>query len=240
MTLLEKAVLYAEGESCPPLQAWTGKNWQDLTPVELLPGRVIYGGPAITGQLRLGSGFLPISELQVWGSAVTDRAPELNILWPAEHEEIDLAGWENKTLIGFVDNPAAQVTVNGAPVEKNGHYFSVKLGRLGLTPWEENLVVITAEDPQGRRTTRELLIALGKFVDYELNLPDEIIHTDKESIEVSGRIYKDQYKVSINDQPVPVTGGSFRTTVALQEGFNRIRITFTNEEKGFSGPSTGR
>ena len=40
--------------------------------------------------------------------------------------------------------------------------------------------------------------------------------------------------MSVNDQPVPVTGRSFRTTVALQEGFNLIRITFTNEEKGFT------
>src|SRR5690606_13704610 len=72
-TLLEKAVLYTEGEYCPSLQAWTGKNWRDLTPVKVLPGRVTYGEPAITvEQLQLNSGFLPLSELQVWGSAVTD------------------------------------------------------------------------------------------------------------------------------------------------------------------------
>ena len=90
-TLVEKAVLYTVGEYCPSLQAWTGENWQYLTPVELHPGRVAYGGPAITGQLRLSSGFLPLNELQIWGSAVTDRAPALKILWPAEHEEIGRA-----------------------------------------------------------------------------------------------------------------------------------------------------
>src|SRR5690606_37191038 len=107
-------------------------------------------------------------------------------------------------------------------------------GPFGACPLEGKLVAIPAGDPPGRRTPRGPPVALGKFCGYEPYLPGEVIPYDPATIEVSGSVYKDIYKVSVNDPPVPVTGRSFRTTVALQEGFKLIRITFTNEEKGFT------
>ena len=77
LTLLEKAVLYAEGESCPPPGLDRGKL-ADLTPVELLRA----GSPTGTGDYRSTPAWqrFLLERVAGLGSAVTDRAPALKIL----------------------------------------------------------------------------------------------------------------------------------------------------------------
>ena len=145
-TLLEKAVLYTEGEYCPSLQAWTGKNWRDLTPAVLLPD-VTYGSrqlPSNPAQQRLS----PLgTSAEVWGVRRHRPCPGIKNPLPGEHEEIDLAAGRTKHSSGLWTTPA-NIRVNGEPVE-NRPLFSVKLGRFGACPLGRNLVVITSIRPPG-------------------------------------------------------------------------------------------
>jgi len=71
-TLLEKVIVHTQNSFYTPLYAWVDNGWRELTPVELLPGCIIYNGGVLTQKLRMiNNGFNSLSEVQVFGSGVT-------------------------------------------------------------------------------------------------------------------------------------------------------------------------
>ena len=232
--LVEKITVYGEKGFYVYPEVKSGENWINLTPIAEEEGKLTFAGAMITEQIRVrSSGSGTVNEVQVLGSPVTDQAPTVKILWPSDGEELDLISWGTKELSGLVDNPESQIYVNGKKASHNGHYFTVKLPFLGLKPWENNKITVTAVDPQNRESSQELFVSLGKFSDFILDQPAQLVYTDQETFRLSGRVPHPKCQVEVNGAPVPINNRLFSTEAPLVEGLNLIKISFTDQITGF-------
>ena len=232
--LVEKIIVYGEKGFYVYPEVQAGENWITLTPIAEEEGKLTFAGAMITEQIRVrSSGSGTVNEVQVIGSPVTDQTPTVKILWPTDGEELDLISWGTKELRGLVDNPESQIYVNGKKASQNGHYFTVKLPFLGLKPWENNKITVTAVDPQNRESSQELFVSLGKFSDFILDQPAQLVYTDQETFRLSGRVPHPKCQVEVNGAPVPINNRLFSTEAPLVEGLNLIKISFTDQITGF-------
>ena len=233
-TLLTEVTVFGKTAAYNNLSALVENNWVRLASSEIREDRVYYREPLLTDRLRVEGASSALGEILILGSTITDRAPELKITWPSDGDIIDLAGWGNKEIEGFIDNPKAVVRINGMPTEQKGHHFSLRLNKAGLRPWESTTLNAVAIDDKNRETRMALTVALGKFEDCRLDQPDQLIYTTENAFTISGRVQKPFYQVKVNDQLINVSGGKFTTLVTLEEGFNQIRVEFIDTQKNIS------
>src|SRR5690554_2583542 len=232
-TLLEEVIISTRERGSVDLYAWVNEEWKKLYPIEVLVNRVILREHLLTDTLLLESAG-QACEVTVFGSTITDQAPTVKINWPADGAEIDLSGWEHRELKGFIDNPRAEVTVNGVPATQHGHTFRVPLHKLALIPWEIQRISALAQDEKGRDGRAEIEITLGKFTDCRIDQPDILAYTKEDTFRLSGSVQQSYYQVKVNDQLVPVNQKKYQTLVPLQAGFNLIKIEFYDTRTGYT------
>ncbi|TCL54575.1 RHS repeat-associated protein [Hydrogenispora ethanolica] len=228
--LIENALVFTGNGSNARLFAWMDENWVEFTNPEYSASWIQFNGPVTTDRIKLETTG-PVAELRMNGSIATDQAPTVRIFRPNNGEELALSGWSSQELLGFVDNPKAVVDVNGIAARLNGHYFTVPLGKTGLQSGASAILTATARDPEGRKGSATVTAFLGKFADGSLDQPEGMVYTDQSTFTISGYINQpSQYRVTVNDAPVTVSGNRFLTTVMLQEGLNIIKVQFINAQ----------
>lgn len=235
-TLVAEVRVYTTPDADFDLLALVNGVWTKLAKSGNAGGVITFNGPITTNELQLeNSGGYGAAELQVLGSPITDQAPLLQILTPNDGDILDFHSQPD--LIGFVDNPAARVTVNGLAADQDGQYFLINLARLGITPWEPMTVTVTAIDPEQRETTITLTVLWGEPPLLQLDQPDQLVYTTQGSFTVSGQASWPHCTVTVNGQPVMLTvNQAFSAKVSLQEGLNLIQIqgTVTAGNKQFT------
>ena len=185
---LEEVTVFTGDQATIELYARVDEQWTRLYPVAVYANRIVFHEHLVTDRLYLETPDRPC-EVTVSGSVLTDRAPLVKITWPVEGEAIDLSGWEEKEVTGLVDNPRAQVYVNGEPAIQHGHTFKLSLSKLGIQPWEQTELIAVARDEQGREGSHVITVTLGKTDDCSIDQPDILAYTKQDSLS-SAVLYK--------------------------------------------------
>ena len=207
------------------MQLYTSGSTQLSQSSPMVSG-VRFSGPVTTDSLRLENpSNSTINEVRVAGSQITDQAPTVRILWPADGEVVSLSDWDHRELIGFIDNPEAVVKVNGATVYQNGHYFRIDLPDLKVQLWQTSKVSAVATDPQGRVSNQTIEFMYGELPVINLDQADQLSYTDQSSAVISGNVLVTCSQVSVNGKSYPVSNHKFSVAVPLEEGFNPINVT---------------
>ena len=238
-SLIETVEIYAPSNLAATVSAKTGAGLVQLTQTETGDGYACYqGGVSAAGLNVINHGGLPFAEIRVLAGAVNDSAPELKIIWPkdlaqAATEVPECDDDDKEYVLGRIDNPQAQVYVNDIQAKQSGHYFWIRLGELGLNDNEVNAVTVKAVDPAGRESSQAVEFFWGETPDYRLDQEDIIHYTNQTAFTISGKAGSRQYEVLVDSKPATVDPKRrFSATVALEEGFNLIPITFKYTDKG--------
>jgi RHS repeat-associated protein len=165
-----------------------------------------------------------VNALRILGSPITDRAPAVSLVWPADGTEINLV--ENlRFVIGMTDNENTQVSINGIQAHQRGHYFWLNLAQLN-SGWQDGALLITAvaADGQGRTGTATATIYKAPQALLTVNLPESVTCTTGSQIAVSGTVSGALVDVKVNGSAVTVSQKNFSTNVSLNEGLNIITV----------------
>ena len=125
---------------------------------------------------------------------------------------------------GVVSEPAASVSVAGIPamVHADGS-FAVPVSLVEGT----NAIAIVATDAAGNSATSTLSVTRDSTAPA-LTMADLPSETSSATITVSGTVESGISFVTVNGQPVAVTGGTYSTPVALSFGSNVIFVEATD------------
>jgi RHS repeat-associated protein len=166
-----------------------------------------------------------LNEIQVYGSKVTQAAPQITLSQPAGST---LAAGSVVQVEGFVDNAAAAIAVNGQPQQLQGHFFSCPVF-VNSTASTFN-VQITAVDGQGRKGTLEKTFAINKSPSTALpvlqcELPERY-YTASPTVTVKGTALHANV-VTVNSTAAALQGGTgvYSQEMNLDEGENKVVIT---------------
>jgi RHS repeat-associated protein len=231
---LDEIELYYTGNT-PPVQLMIEQNgqWITLTPSRTETGTAggsfIYTPASAATRIRVEYPGVPgnsagPAELIVYGSRIDEGAPKVRILAPRDGEVLDLTEWVKQKLVGTVDNPEAEIRVNGIRIENEGTAFEVPFTSLGLKSNEAKTIEVVATDGAGRTGTDKITVCIGLPPNFTVNLPDRIIYTKEAQITVSGQVLAPSSRVFINGVEAPVKNKAFSMVVPLQEGLNPITI----------------
>ena len=236
---IEAVEIYAPSNLAATVSAKTGTGLTQLTQTETGDGYLYFqGGVSATGLNIINHTGLPFAEIRVLASADTDAAPEIKIIWPMP---VDRPGKEipecddddKEYVLGRVDNPEAQVFVNGKSARQSGHYFWIRFSELGFNYGEINMVTVKAIDPAGRESSKQMEFFWGDTPEYRIDQKDIIYYTSKTAFTLSGQVGSRQYQLFIDEKPVSMDQKRrFTAVVTLEEGFNLIPITFHYTDKG--------
>lgn len=117
------------------------------------------------------------------------------------------------TVTGTVNDPAASVTVNGAPAIMANGAFTASNITLTLGP---NVITAAATDPLGNRTVKSATVYL--------DLP-EAKKTPRFAITARGAISDSASTISVNGVAATIASGSFSASVPLVDGMNTLTAT---------------
>ncbi|MCL6590872.1 MAG: hypothetical protein K6U80_13090, partial [Firmicutes bacterium] len=234
---------YLGGFFSPEVWVEQEGHWVKLPSPRNEPGAVggtlVYANPGLAARVRISPSAAPGSfsgpaELELLGSAINDGPPRVRILAPADGEILSLSELAKTYLTGTVDNPAAEVRVNGRKIPLEGTGFEAPLASLGLKPGEAQTIEVVAADPDGRSGGARISLGIGLSLGFTLDLPDELIYTKESQITVSGQVWANNCRIYVNGLEVPVKDKAFATVVSLAEGYNPILVKAVFGAFGFS------
>ena len=161
--LLETAV-YADGPAVISIEARNGGAWTTIPGLDRVAvgnagvGWYTFSAAVTADGLRLiihgpGAG---IAELAVTGSPSNDGPPVLRLLGPAPG---DIVG-QTVTVVGMVDDPDAEITVNGVTATLNGHLFTATITLSATSADAARQISLTAVDPAGQETQATVTVYL--------------------------------------------------------------------------------
>lgn len=234
--LLERVEVYASAGATITVSARVDDAWVDLSPVSGDEGRLVFSGPVIAGSLRISNpGGFTIHEVRAFGSLTTDQAPTVRITHPDSNIIANSCRTSNITLKGFVDNPDAQITVNGEPVHMDGHTFTYLIRVFGRPLWEEETYSVVATDAQNRQGQDSVDLLIGDPNNIKLDQDDQVYYSNQDTFNISGTMLMPFSKVYVNDQLVSVSNnGRFSANSPLQEGLNvipvKVAFSYGNEK----------
>ncbi|OCL26003.1 hypothetical protein U472_08220 [Orenia metallireducens] len=230
--LVEEVEIYAnEDNPYFKLYAWIDGSWVELYETEHGIKSVKYQQSIKTDKLLVENpGGFTIGEIRVEGAATTNREAEVEILTPIEKEVLDNKELKDKRIIGFVDNPNTQVTINGNQVWKRGHYFWLESTRIQGKKWEENNVFAVAKDNQGRVSADQVEVLLGDKPFFTIDQADELVYTNQQTFKISGSMKQPLNQLLINGEEVEVEDRTFNQELELEEGFNLIEIEVAHQK----------
>ncbi len=230
-TLLRDVEIWSRGYSSTQVFARQNGAWAQLQNQgggtycsEYAP----FGDPVITDTLLLRTdGLGNLTGVRALGSPVTDAAPVVGFVWPKDGEEIGLLD-NLRFVIGYVDNTAADVRVNGERVTKIGHFFWINLLQLDALLRDSLTIEARATDEKGRETIKSISIhrEAGSFI--TVDIPEETQYTAQSAITVSGEVSSRFVEVTVNGASVPVSQRRYSASVPLQEGLNLITVQGRN------------
>jgi len=154
-------------------------------------------------------------------TVVHDRdAPGISLL----RSSVGLLTNKDLTVVAGVVDEAASLTVGGIPatVHADGS-FSVPVPLVEGT----NTIQIVATDAAGNSASSTLTVARDS-TPPTLTMADLPTETSSPTVTVSGTVESGISFVTVNGQPVPVTGGAYSTDVALSFGANVIFVEATD------------
>ena len=232
LTLNQAAIVgsvevYTQNEAQLNLYSFVNNLWIPLSSSGAAAGFVQFNGPSgVVTKLRIENpSGVDIGEIRVLGSPITNQAPTVKILWPEDGTVVDIQDWSQRKLVGFVDNPDADVTVNDKKVYQNGHYFGEDLSHLKLKLWETGKLTAVARDSSGRQGRDEVEFVVGELPLMTLDQPEQLTYTDQDNFTISGTVKLPLFKVTVNGVPVTVSNWKFDSKVNLKEGYNLIETT---------------
>jgi chitobiase/beta-hexosaminidase-like protein/glucodextranase-like protein/Big-like domain-containing protein/LVIVD repeat-containing protein len=126
------------------------------------------------------------------------------------------------TISGTVDDPSAQIAVNGKTAQATDGSFS--LSGIGLLEGENNISV-EAKDPAGNPGTDSITLNLDMVPPViTVTSPTANAFLNTQQITVTGTVNEPVTAVTVNDAPAVVNGLSFTLSTTLTEGMNLLNI----------------
>jgi RHS repeat-associated protein len=231
---LDELILSYSGNP-PQVQVAIEQNgeWVSLTDAPknetgVLGGELVYAKVGLARQIRVTGGLLNgLTELRINGSPVAGGPPRVRIVTPGDGEILSLTEWTGMKLTGTVDNPRAELRVNGQLVETDGTDFEFPLAQLGLKVNEEKTIRVTATDSQGRTGADQVTVTIGIPPEFTVNLPEQIVYTRETQIAVTGKVSAPTGSVTVNGIEAVMTNQKFSAIIPLQEGLNLITVKVT-------------
>jgi RHS repeat-associated protein len=175
----------------------------------------------LASKIRINSPYsFMLSEFKVFGSPLTDRMPIITSLSSEETGSPYLV-----KVLGTVDNPSADVTVDGQVTDRNGLAFSKIVDLSPFINSNGKVVNVVATDESGRECRKNITIyTLGCNPLFNLDQASQITLTANNEINISGTVDHDNITVWINDQQVNVQNRIFNENRALSEGLNLFTV----------------
>jgi RHS repeat-associated protein len=162
--------------------------------------------------------------IRVIGSLERNGAPEIEMRWPVNGELVELGGI-GQSVVGYVDDPRAKVSINGIAAQQRGHLFWGTLRTSGWGDQAGHELLVRAVDEENRESQKLVRWYDKESLLYSVNLPEGISYTLENSILVSGRMLPTM-QVIINGQEIEGGWRGFSHRVELSEGLNRIELLF--------------
>jgi len=173
-----------------------------------------------------------LAEIRIIASPTEDHAPEIKLLQPSFFALgiplLNLA----LPIIGFVDNPAATVTINGIRANVFRNYFSLMPQLLNVLDGEDALLCIEATDQKGRVTRHEIRVFCGDSYLIELDNGNDTIYTASLEATISGRCANNSFVLEIGGVPAVIGGRRFSVTIPVEEGFNLVPLVVRSRQSG--------
>ncbi len=207
------------------LYALVDDNWVEVYPTAEGLKSVTYQDYIITDQLLIKNpGRLPITEVEVKYSTVDNREPEIRILNPEDNQHFTPQELSKERIIGYVDNPDTEITINGQQAYHRGHYFWLEANRIGAGSNKASQITAVVRDDTGRVNYARRTIYVGNKVLLEVNLDEGIIYTEEDNLTLSGTIRNPLNQLTINGEEVNISGQYFSKEIDLSPGLNLIKI----------------
>ncbi|MFW6386801.1 MAG: discoidin domain-containing protein, partial [Bacillota bacterium] len=167
----------------------------------------------------------PLSEVDIDSFAKTSGSPEVKILKPLPEKIVSTAEVSDQKVIGFVDNPEAEIRVNGKEVYKRGHHFWLPLNHLEVYNRGKVTLEVEAVDSLGRKGEFTEDIFVLEEDSFTVDNAGEITYTESDKAVISGEIKSPLDRVEINGEQTALNSGQFNKEIELEQGLNRIKIT---------------
>ena len=192
-----------------------------------LGGQLIYSGIGQATQIRVsydsGSADNSLGELMIYGSAINDGAPTIQITAPLDGDVFTLSQWGQGKFRAMLDNPDVTLKLNGQVTYFTGTAIVLPLPQLG-NPQGEQVIKAEVTDSQGRSGCDTITISVSTPPDFTVNLPEGITYTREAQITVSGAVIIPTSRITINGVAVTVQNNRFSTVYPLKEGLNLLTI----------------
>jgi hypothetical protein len=153
------------------------------------------------------------------------KAPATAITTPADKAILNT---QMVTVSGGIDDPTAQVTVNGLPAQGSGGIWTLE----GFTLQEgNNSLLVEARDPAGNKGSASATVVLDTIPPVvTVTAPVDGLYTNLVQVTVIGTVNEEVASVTINGVAASVSLASpakstFTGTLTLTEGTNSIVVT---------------
>ncbi|MFP4662229.1 MAG: discoidin domain-containing protein, partial [Halanaerobiales bacterium] len=207
------------------LYAWIDSNWIEIPQTEAGLRNITYREYFKTDKLLVKNPQgLPVSEVSVSFSTENKREPEVEILRPEDNQFFTHHELSREKVIGFLDNPETDVLINGQQAYHRGHYFWLETNRIGAASNKDNNITTVVRDDSGRVNYDRKTIFVGNRPLLEVDLADEILYIDEDTINLRGTIRQPLNELRINGEEVAVSGQQFTKEINLEPAYNMIRI----------------
>jgi RHS repeat-associated protein len=209
------------------LQTRNGKDWVALIPAQTDNDKTTYQLGSEIDSLRVVTNGTGVGEIRVWGSPTWDQAPTVRFIWPTtdESDSANALGLNRHVILGFVDNPYANVTVNGVETEQMGQYFWINASSIGSMSDQPTTITATATDSKKRTAQATMLYESSLVNVLALDQKNEVLYSALKTYTISGSVSSWGLTVDVNGSQAPVSGSRFSTSVALKDGLNIVRVT---------------
>jgi RHS repeat-associated protein len=207
------------------LYGWIDNNWVEIYKTAEGLKSITFKDYVKTNKLLIKNpGGLPVSEVVVKYSTVDNREPDIQIIKPDNNQQFTHQELSREKIIGFVDNPDTEITINGQQAYHRGHYFWLEANRIGAGGNKPGQITAIARDGAGRVNYDSKTIYVGNRPLLEVDLTNEILFTGEDSLRITGTIKYPLNQLSINGEPVNITGQNFSKEVELTTGLNLLKI----------------
>jgi len=209
------------------LKAFRNGRWEAINPSSVEQDKTVYEPGFITDRILLETRGATLGEIRVLGSPTTDQAPKVRFVQSCEETAQSgiLYATDQGVIIGFVDNPDAEVRVNEVRTWRAGQYFWTTASALGFRSDEPLTLTAVATDNERRTGQATILYATGLDSLATLDQTDDTIYCLTTSCTISGTLRMQSATVKVNGTTATSTKNRFSASVTVVEGLNIVRVS---------------